>query len=51
MEKQPDGGWCVRVNVTSAEAAQAVAERLPEETLAAPVAVSMTSVTQRVSSS
>lgn len=49
LEKQPDGGWCVRVNVTSAEAAQAVAERLPEETQAAPVLVRVTG-TVRVSS-
>ncbi|WP_147917849.1 hypothetical protein [Ruania zhangjianzhongii] len=42
LEKQPDGGWCVRVNVTSAEVAEAVAERLPGETQAAPVRVRVT---------
>lgn len=42
LEKQPDGGWCVRVNVTSESVAQAVAERLPEEPSHVPVHVRIT---------
>lgn len=46
LEKQPDGGWAVRVNVTTAEAAQAVAQRLSEGTQAAPVLVRVTGTVQ-----
>ena len=46
LERQGDGGWCVRVNVTSQEVAQAVGARLPEESQAVPVLVRVTGSVQ-----
>lgn len=46
VEKQPDGGWCVRVNVTSADDARAVGERLPLESAAVAVLVHVTGPVQ-----
>ncbi|HIZ35004.1 MAG TPA: hypothetical protein H9815_04435 [Candidatus Ruania gallistercoris] len=42
LAKQPDGGWGVRVNVTTEEVAQAVRERLSTRPRAAPVHVRVT---------
>lgn len=42
LERMADGGWSVRVNVTSAEVAQVVAERLPGGQPPVPVHIRIT---------
>lgn len=42
LAKQPDGGWSVRVNVTTQEVSQAVGARLQSAAPAVPVQVRVT---------
>lgn len=42
LERTPDGGWCVRVNVTTEEDAQAVGTQLQSASPTVPVQVRVT---------